>query len=113
MCRVTTPPLADVPVRSSLALTRRWVSLLAPLSFADRSLWLTWLGQDGRQSPVLIPVEDVPVQPDRHLVTRLLDLHSDMAARLPGDDVRRGTAGDPAKLAAPAGDGRTAAVRRR
>lgn len=29
------------------------------------------------------------------------------------DDVRRGTAGDPAKLAAPAGDGRTAAVRRR
>lgn len=87
MCRVTTPALADVPVRSSLALTRRWVSLLTPLSFDGRSLWLAWLGPDGRQSPVLFPVEDVPAQPDRHLITRLLDVHAEVASHLPGDDV--------------------------
>ena len=33
---VTTPELASVPVRSSLALTRRWVTLLAPPVFGAR-----------------------------------------------------------------------------
>ena len=87
VCRVTTPALADVPVRSSLALTRRWITLLAPLSFSSRTLWLAWLGPDGRQSPVLAPVEDIPVRADRHLAAELLDVHAEVARSLPGDDV--------------------------
>lgn len=85
MWPVTTPPLADVPVRSPLALTRRWASLLTPLEFGARSLWLSWLGPDGRQSPVLIPVEDIPARPERRLVTGLLDLHAELAGELVGD----------------------------
>lgn len=87
MCRVTTPALADVPVRSSLALTRRWVDLLSPLSLSGHTLWLAWLGPDGRQSPVLVPVEDIPAQLDRQLIPRLLDVHSEVASHLTGDDV--------------------------
>jgi hypothetical protein len=85
--RVTTPTLADVPVRSSLALTRRWTALLQPPTSAGRSLWLTWLGPDGRQSPVLLPVDDVPAVPDRRLLSGLLDLHAEVAPHLGGDDV--------------------------
>ena len=84
---MTTPALADVPVRSTLALTRRWVTLLSPLSFSGRTLWLAWLGPDGRQSPVLAPVEDIPIEADRHLAVGLLDVHAELARSIPGDDV--------------------------
>ena len=87
MSRVTTPTLADVPVRSSLALTRRWTTLLQPPTFAGRSLWLTWLGADGRQAPVVVPVDDVPAVPDRRLLSGLLDLHAELTPHLGGDDV--------------------------
>jgi hypothetical protein len=100
VCRVTTPALADVPVRSSLALTRRWVALLAPLSVSGRTLWLTWLGPDGRQSPVLAPVADIPIGADRRLATGLLDVHAEVARSIPGNDVHLAMAlarpGDPA-----------------
>ncbi len=76
-----------MPVRSSLALTRRWVTLLAPPSFSRRSLWLTWLGPDGRQAPVVLPVDDVAVAPDRRLLSGLLDVHSEVATHLTGDGV--------------------------
>src|SRR3712207_5466647 len=61
---MTTPALTDLPVRSPLALTRRWVSLLQPPTFGARSLWLAWFDAEGRQSPVLVPVDDLPVTPD-------------------------------------------------
>ncbi|MGY1696825.1 hypothetical protein ACI780_18155 [Geodermatophilus sp. SYSU D00814] len=82
---MTTPALADVPVRSSQALTRRWVSLLTPSTSVRRSLWLTWLGADGRQSPVVLPVDDVPVEPDRGLLSRVLDVHAEVGTHLTGD----------------------------
>jgi hypothetical protein len=84
---MTTPLLADVPVRSPLALTRRWASLLQPLVFDSRSLWLAWIGPDGRQSPVLLPVDDVPARPDLRLVSGLLGVHDEVAASLGSNDV--------------------------
>ena len=36
----TTPPLADVPIRSADELTQRWAELLEPPIFGARSLWL-------------------------------------------------------------------------
>jgi hypothetical protein len=103
VCGVTTPALADVPVRSSRALTRRWAALLSPLSFSDRTLWLAWLGPDGRQSPVLVPVEGIPIGADRHLAAGLLDVHAEVARSIPGDDVHLAMA--LARPGAPAGTG--------
>jgi hypothetical protein len=60
----TTPALADVPVRSAFGLTRRWIALLQPLAFDARSLWLAWFDAEGRQSPVLMPVDRLPVTPE-------------------------------------------------
>ena len=72
---MTTPPLADAPIRSAAELTDRWATLLDPPEFAGRSLWLTWLGADGRQLPVVVPVEDLPQRPDAALLVGLGEVH--------------------------------------
>ncbi len=82
MSGVTTPSLTDVPIRSSLALTRRWVDVLQPPVFGGRSLWLTWLGTDGHQAPVVVPIDDLPVRPDRARLSSLLDVHRQVADHL-------------------------------
>ncbi len=82
MSGVTTPSLTDVPIRSSLALTRRWADVLQPPVFGRRSLWLTWLGTDGLQAPLVVPIDDLPVRPDRPRIAGLLDVHRQVADHL-------------------------------
>jgi hypothetical protein len=72
---MTTSSLADIPIRSAAELTDRWSTVLAPPVFGARSLWLLWLGADGRMLPVVVPVDDVRRLPDRGLVAGLLELH--------------------------------------
>jgi hypothetical protein len=76
---VTTPELASVPVRSSLALTRRWVTLLAPPVFGARSLWLTWLDTSGLMLPLVIPIDDVPLVPEGYALRGLRQMHETIA----------------------------------
>ena len=72
---MTKPPLADVPVRTAAELTDRWAALLDPPIFGARSLWLTWLADDGRALPVIIPVDDIPRVPDHAMLAGLLSVH--------------------------------------
>ena len=87
MSGVTTPSLTDAPIRSPLALPRRWVEVLRPPVFGRRSLWLTWLDTDGRQPPLVVPVDDLPVRPDRRRLAGLLDVHRQVADHLGSSDV--------------------------
>jgi hypothetical protein len=75
---MTTPPLADIPVRSAEELTERWEKLLDPPVFGARSLWLTWL-DDGLMLPVVIPVDDVPGVPDRAMLANLVHVCESIA----------------------------------
>jgi hypothetical protein len=82
----TTPPRADVPIRSADDLTDRWIELLEPPVFGARSLWLSWLGADGRMLPVVVPVDDVPPVPGRPLLTGLRQVHDSIVEQhLDGD----------------------------
>lgn len=72
---MTTPPLADAPVRSAEDLAGRWHAVLGTTEFGSRSLWLTWFGADGRQLPVVVPVEDLPLAPDPALLIGLREVH--------------------------------------
>src|SRR3712207_6339450 len=72
---MTTPPLAQVPVRSDAELTRRWAALLEPPVFAARSLWLMWLTPDGRSLPIVVPVDDLPESPELLTLRGLADVH--------------------------------------
>ena len=82
---MTTPALSEVPVRSAPALTRRWVSLLEPPTFGARSLWLAWFDADGMQSPVLVPVDNLPVAPDPSMFDGLRLLNETVVSAQLGD----------------------------
>jgi len=69
------PPLADVPIRSATDLTRRWSTLLHPTLFSARSLWLAWFDNDGRMLPLVVPIDELPRQPDRGTLRGLLSVH--------------------------------------
>jgi hypothetical protein len=66
----TTPPFDDIPplvpfdqlppIRTDLDLYRFWRMIMGPLGFGSRRLWLAWTDADGRLSPVLQQIEDVP-----------------------------------------------------
>jgi hypothetical protein len=84
---MTTPPLAEVPLRSADDLTRRWRTLLDPPVFGARSLWLAWLDNEGLMLPVVVPIDDVPPSPHRALLSGVLHLHDAVVEQhLGGDD---------------------------
>jgi hypothetical protein len=83
---MTTPPRIDAPRRSADDLTRRWAELLEPPVFGARGLWLSWLDDDGRMLPIVVPVDDVPAAPDSRFTSRVLYTHDAVAEEhLSGD----------------------------
>ena len=80
---MTTPSLAQVPVRSAAELTRRWADLLDPPVFAARSLWVPWLYEDGTALPGVVPVDDVHRVPDLPTLRGLVHLHEAVAEHSP------------------------------
>ena len=76
---MTTPAISSAPVRSPAELTDRWRTLLDPPLFRARSLWLTWFDSEGLQSPVVVPVEDLPTTPDPGLYAGFRGLNGAVA----------------------------------
>jgi hypothetical protein len=72
---MTKPPLADVPIGSASDLTSRWATVLDPPVFDARSLWLMWLGADGRMLPIVVPVDDLPELSNYRLLVGLREVH--------------------------------------
>jgi len=82
----TLPPQADVPIRSADELTRRWTLLLDPSEFGARSLWLAWVGSDGRMLPIVVPVDDVPLVPEPAMLMNLRQWHDSLSESQLGGD---------------------------
>lgn len=72
---MTKPELAEVPVLCADDVTGRWRVLLEPPTFDKRVLWLTWFSADGRQSPLVVPVADLPEWPDPGMFAGLATLN--------------------------------------
>jgi hypothetical protein len=51
-------------VRTDSDLLVRWRQLMGPWAFGRRSPWPLWFDADGRQLPIVVPVDDVPEYPD-------------------------------------------------
>jgi hypothetical protein len=69
-----------MPVTSDAELTERWRTLLqldGPP--ARRTLFLTWLRPDGTMVPLVMPIEDVPYEPDRAALGNLAAAHTAVA----------------------------------
>lgn len=72
---MTTTPLPEAPVRSTIELTARWSALLEPPVFGARSLWCAWLGAEGRMLPLLMPIDELPGTPGPDTGAGVLRLH--------------------------------------
>lgn len=70
------PPLRrpeDVPpVHSQAALHNLWRALMGPLGFGSRLLWLQLFDAEGRPTPLLPTIEDLPLLPDQECFERVL-----------------------------------------
>jgi len=82
---MTTPPLAEVPIRSAQELTERWAAVLEPPVFSARSLWLMWLDHEGVMLPVVLPVDDIPPVPEGGMLEGLRQLHNGIAEERLGE----------------------------
>jgi hypothetical protein len=82
---MTAMPRPDVPVRTPAELTDWWARLLEPPVFRRRDLWVAWLDADGRVLPTVLPFEDLPLAPDRALLSGLVELHTTIAGEFLGD----------------------------
>ena len=82
---MTTPQLAEIPVRSTDDLTCRWRALLDPPGFTTRALWLTWFDANGKQSPLVVPVDKLPEWPDPDMFAGLLTLNGTVVSAQLGD----------------------------
>lgn len=47
---------------------------MGPGGFGRRSLWLIFLDEDGQQSGLIVPIDDIPMLPDMRDVAAITDL---------------------------------------
>lgn len=59
---------ADTFVRTDADLLTTWRNLMGPFGFSKRSLWLIFIEEDGRLSPVILPIDGIPAEPDKQLL---------------------------------------------
>ncbi len=62
------------PIRTQADLWRHWRSLMGPLGFSERLLWILFLQADGRVTPVLQQICDLPTLPEPRLVDSLMQI---------------------------------------
>jgi hypothetical protein len=77
------PELLQTPVLTAVELTARWSDMLEPPVFGRRELWLAWVGDDGLMLPLVTPIDDIPLRPERDFMPGLLGLHEAVAASHP------------------------------
>lgn len=73
------------PVLTADDLTQRWKLLLGREPFDIRSIWVLFFDENGIQLPVVVPMDDVPVQADQLLARRLVaTMHQALRQHAPG-----------------------------
>jgi hypothetical protein len=61
---MTTTPHFEMIIRDNGDLPALWTKLMGPDGFGRRSVWLAFLDRDNRTLPVVIPIDDLPAEPD-------------------------------------------------
>jgi len=72
----------SVPVTGAAGLTERWRGLIQNMEATEsRTLCLAWLHRDGTMAALLVPIDDVPVEPDRTMISHLRGFHDEVAGQ--------------------------------
>lgn len=76
------------PVRTDDELLQRWRLIMGEGGFGRRSLWLVWFDAQGKQLPMVVPVDDVPQRPDDELLGGLGEVVTEIVRdQAPGGSV--------------------------
>lgn len=67
------------PVRTDEDVRRRWRSMMGEDGFGRTTLWVVWYDADGRQLPVVMPIDDLPEVLDAALLDNLVMILADPA----------------------------------
>jgi len=59
------------PLRNAADLYALWQQLMGRGGFAERTLWLLYLDAEHRPLKVIVPVDDIPVEPDPDMFCNL------------------------------------------
>ncbi|TWP36842.1 hypothetical protein [Leekyejoonella antrihumi] len=51
-------------ITNDTELREHWVGLMGEEDFEKRSLWLIFVEHDQRVAPVVVPIDDIPMDPD-------------------------------------------------
>jgi hypothetical protein len=65
------PPPPGTRVRTAAELTAAWEGLMGPGGFGRRSVWVIFFDPDGRLLAPIMPIDDVPPDPDDLFVANL------------------------------------------
>jgi hypothetical protein len=100
-----TPPPPLTVIRTHADLFALWQALMGPGGFRIASVWLVFLDEDNRVQPVIMPIDDLPPEPDQPFLRNL--------ARVVADLVDQGCASSVALLLSrPGGSAMTESDRR-
>jgi hypothetical protein len=66
-------------VRNTAELTELWQDMMGPGGFGQRSLWLVFLNEDGQMSPLVMPIDDIPIEPNAEMLTNLAAIDERLA----------------------------------
>lgn len=64
----------QAPIRSQQDLHDRWAILMGELGFSRRSLWFTFVDDEGRMIPRISEVADLPRRVDRETTSELVTM---------------------------------------
>jgi hypothetical protein len=68
---MTLKPPHETFARTEADLTAIWRDMMGPGGFGTRSIWHIFFAADGRLAPPIVPIDDVPPEPDEQFLANL------------------------------------------
>jgi len=103
---MTLKPRHETFIHTDAELTKLWEQIMGPGGFARRSIWHIFFDARGQMCPAVVPIDDIPLEPDGLLLDNLGYVVAEVTR---GNDV----ASCAVALSRPGERGMTAADRRR
>jgi hypothetical protein len=72
------PPPPGTLIRTPGDLSRAWRGLMGPGGFSTSTLWMLFLDSDSRMQSVIVPIDDIPPEPDEQFVHNLARIVDDL-----------------------------------
>jgi hypothetical protein len=81
--RQTAPALLAIPVVSDGDVLDRVAAIVSPAARRYRTLWLFFLGHDAIQANLVVPIDDIPEQPEAPVIHNVCYVASESIAQAP------------------------------